>query len=151
MANTSVVWKEKMQFEGLSAAGEHSVAMDAKSPIGQDTGFTPKELVTLGMAGCTAMDVAALMKKYKLNMDSFEVKAEVLGLTQGHPTMFKEVKLTFDVKGAEVLPEKLIEAVTLSQTKYCGVNAMLSKACDVSYVVLLNDEEIAQGKAEFDI
>ena len=45
--------------------------------------------------------------------------------------------------------EKVLEAVRLSQTKYCGVSAMLSKAFAINYEVRLNAESIGFGKADF--
>jgi putative redox protein len=42
-----------------------------------------------------------------------------------------------------------MESVRLSQTKFCGVSAMLSKAFPIKYVVRLNGQEIGQGQAEF--
>jgi uncharacterized OsmC-like protein len=97
----SVVWKEKMLFEG-EAAGNR-VLLDAKAPLGGGQGLTPKELVGLGLVGCTG-DVEA---------------------------------------------EKLVEAVRLSQTKYCGVSAMLAQAFPLRYRVVLNGQEIATGEAKF--
>ncbi|MCB0418651.1 MAG: OsmC family protein [Bdellovibrionales bacterium] len=121
--------------------------MDAKRPIGEDAAMNPKELVLAGVSGCTAMDVVALLRKYRQPADSFEVEAETT-LTSGHPAIFEKVDLRFVVKG-KVEPEKLIEAVTLSQTKYCGVSAMIAKAAPIHYVIELNGEEIHRGNAHF--
>ncbi len=63
--------------------------------------------------------------------------------------MFKEVKLHFRLKGA-VEPARILEAVKLSQTKYCGVTAMVSKNVPVTYTIELNGENIGSGKAHFD-
>jgi len=139
-------WNEKMKF--TASAEGHEVLMDAKSPIGSDAGMTPKHLLLAGISGCTAMDVVALMKKYKQSMDSLDVDVDA-DLTEGvYPAVFKEVKLVFRVSGP-VEAERLLEAVKLSQTKYCGVTAMVSKAVPVSYSVELNGEMIGTGQADF--
>jgi putative redox protein len=65
-----------------------------------------------------------------------------------HPIIFKEVRLEYHVEG-EVEPEKLIKAVTLSQTKYCGVTAMISKTSPVYYKIYLNSEMIGEDQASF--
>ena len=94
------------------------------------------------------MDVVSLLRKYKQSVVSFEVDAES-DLTEGeYPSVFKEIKLKFKVEG-QVEAAKLLEAITLSQTKYCGVSAMISKSSLISYNVELNGEVIGSGKADF--
>ena len=143
---TTIKWKDGMQFEAIE--GDHVVTMDAKTPIGKNTGATPKELVAMGMGGCTAMDVIALLKKYKQPPTSFQVDVEITPTTGAHPIVFEKSIVTFHVEGS-VDAEKLNEAVLLSQTKYCGVSAMLSKAFPIEYRVILNGTEIGSGTAQF--
>lgn len=145
---TTIVWKDAMGFEGV--VGPHTVHMDAKAPIGKDSGASPKELVAMGLGGCTAMDVIALLKKHKQPPQSFLVNVEVQTSTGGHPAVFEKAVLRFVVNGA-VDADKLLEAVKLSQTKYCGVSAMLSKALPIEYQVMLNGEKIGGGVANFEI
>lgn len=139
-------WIEKMQFS--AQVGELSVPMDAKPPIGNGSALTPKELLVAGLCGCTGMDVVALLKKYKQPLESLEVEADALSQESGHPAVFREIKLTFEFRGA-LDREKVLEAVRLSQTKYCSVSGMLSKALPISYEVRLNSETIGSGKADF--
>jgi len=129
------------------AAG-NSIHLDAKSPIGKGSAMTPKELVAVGLAGCMAMDVVAMMRKYKQNMDSFNVETNIETTSSGHPVVFTKAINTIQVQG-NVEREKLIDAVEQSQTKYCGVSAMLSKSFPIEYVIMLNGETIAEGKASF--
>lgn len=116
-------WEEKLKLNAV--ADGHSIAMDTKAPLGTDTAMTPKQLVLAGLCGCTAMDVLSLLKKNKEPLETFEIEAEAT-LTSGHPVAFAEIQLKFRIMGA-VNPEKALEAVKLSQTKFCGVSAMLSK------------------------
>ncbi len=144
---TTVIWKDAMEFEGT--AGPHVMRMDAKAPIGKDSAATPKELVAMGLGGCTAMDVIALLKKYKQPPESFQIDIDVQPSTAGHPIVFEKAVLKFVVNGS-IDADKLIEAVTLSQTKYCGVSAMLSKALPIEYKIVLNGTEIGFGTANFE-
>jgi putative redox protein len=141
---TNTVWKENMSFIG--ECGENTLPMDAKPPLGKAAGMTPKELVAIGLSGCTAMDVIALLKKHKQEVKSLNVEAEVEKSKGGYPEVFSHILLTFKAEG-NIDREKYLEAVTLSQTKYCGVSAMLVKAFPIEYKVLLNNEEIGSGKA----
>ena len=145
---TTVLWKDGMEFDGVAA--DHTVRMDAKTPIGKNAAATPKELVAMGLGGCTAMDVIALLKKYKQPPKTFRVDVEIQPSTGQNPIVFEKAMLSFLVEG-DVAPEKLIEAVHLSQTKYCGVSAMLSRSFPIEYQVILNGSEVGAGAANFEI
>jgi putative redox protein len=139
-------WNEKLKFTG--SAGGHDVLMDTKPPLGTDTALSPKQLVLAGMCGCTGMDVVSLLRKSKQPLEAFSIEAEA-PLTEGsHPVVFDHVQLVFKAKGA-VDGVKLMEAIRLSQSRYCGVSAMVSKAVPITYKVELNGESIGSGKADF--
>jgi len=105
--------------------------------------------VALGVSGCTAIDVVAYMKKMKQKIDSFEVLANVTMSEGKVPKVFTDIELLFQING-QFDKNIAIEAVKLSQTKYCGVTAMLLKATPVHYKVLINGEEVADGRAKFE-
>ena len=140
------VWGEKMHF--VAEVDNHSIAMDAKPPIGDDTAITPKQMLVAAICGCTGMDVVALLKKHKQPLSKFEIEADA-SLTEGtNPVIFKDVQLVFKLEGP-LEKERVLEAITLSQTKYCSVSAMLSKSFPIHYSVQLNSESIGAGSAKF--
>jgi putative redox protein len=140
------VWSEGMRF--TAEVDNHSVPMDTKPPIGDDTAVTPKQMLVAAICGCTGMDVVALLKKYHQPLTKFEIEADAL-VTEGvHPVIFKEVQLVFKLEGP-LEKEKVLQAITLSQTKYCSVSAMLSKSFPIHYTVQLNSESIGAGSAQF--
>lgn len=135
-----------MAFE--ATAGTNKVIMDTSAPLGQGTGMSPKELVVTGLGGCTAMDVVALMKKHKQDVKAFTVNVEVEKTSGVHPAVFTKAMIEFRLEG-NLDKARVLEAVELSQTKYCGVSAMLSKAFPIEYKVFINGENIGSGKAAF--
>lgn len=140
------VWREKMNFTGECEG--NSVALDAKPPFGGGSAMTPKELVAIAAAGCTGMDVVALMKKYNQPLTSLEIAVETSVAPGIQPAAFQDMTLQFEF-GGELDRDKVLEAVRLSQTKFCAVSAMLSKALPIQYSVFLNGVEIGNGKANF--
>lgn len=138
-----VVWKEKMRFEA-SAAG-HAAPMDTKTPIGEDTAMNPKEYLLTGLCGCTAMDVAAFMRKYKQVVKTFEVRVEAEKSNE-HPVVFTQAHLTYSFTGENLDKEKIKEAIHLSKTKYCGISAMLSKAFPITFQVDINGETVEDSR-----
>lgn len=143
---TTINWNEKMSFSAQTEA--NTIAMDAKAPLGDGKAMTPKELVAAGLGGCTAMDVVALLKKHKQEHKTLQIEVDIAASTGSHPLVFTEANMTFHVTG-NVDPAILLESVKLSQTKFCGVSAMLSKAFPIKYNVILNNENIGSGQAEF--
>lgn len=139
-------WIEKMKL--VATADGHEVFMDTKAPIGTDAALSPKQLLLAGLAGCTGMDVVALMKKHKQPLEGFEIETEVEKSAKGYPEVFTGAQLTFRLNGA-LDPQKVIEAVMLSQTQYCGVSAMLSKAFPIHYKIFLNGELIENAGQAF--
>jgi putative redox protein len=141
-----LTWKEGMEFEAI--ADGKSIQMDAKAPIGKSKAMTPKELVISGLGGCTAMDVVALLKKHKQTYEKFEVSVDVTSSTGGSPMVFTAAQITFNLYG-NVDKNIYLEAVKLSQTKYCGVSKMLLKAFPIKYEVRLNEQSIGEGVSDF--
>jgi putative redox protein len=142
----NLVWKEKMQF--VSSVGSHEVTMDAKAPIGQNQGQTPKELLVDALCGCTAMDVIAWLRKNKQTVEHFAVQAEVSVSEKGHPAVFTAAHLLYKIEG-EVIASIAEQAVRLSQSQYCGVSAMLAKAFPITWELLVNGASVAKGEAAF--
>jgi putative redox protein len=143
---STVVWKEKMLFEGK--VDNNAAMMDAKPPFGSNSALTPKEMIVIGLGGCTAMDVIALMKKHKQAVEKFEVTLDVDYPKDRHPHVFKSATLNFNLVG-EIDSTILIESVKLSQEKFCGVSAMLSHAFPIYYKINLNEVQVGEGQAHF--
>ena len=139
-------WIENMKFvcdnHGLSTV------MDAEVQHGgSGAGPTPKELVLNAMMGCTAMDVVAMLKKMRQEITEFKMEIEAEKNTT-HPIHFKTAILIFRFQGS-LEADKVIKAVELSLSKYCGVNYMISKTCAISFKIFLNDNMIKQGPVIF--
>jgi putative redox protein len=141
-----LIWKENLQF--AAEADGHTVLMDAKPPVGQGKAQTPKQLLLAALCGCTAMDVASLMRKQRQDMKRFEVTAEATVRAGVYPAVFTAVDLAFRIEGA-VDPALAVEAARLSQTRFCAISAMLSRAVPIRYQVLVNGTAVGSGEAQF--
>jgi len=128
----NTVWKEKMAFE--SQLGNHVVRMDTTPELGDDSGASPKQLLLAGLAGCTGMDVASLLKKMRVSFTNFEMDIEA-DLTEEHPIVFSEIRLKYIFWGDNLDKAKVEKAVNLSKDRYCGVSAMLKKNSPIEYSI----------------
>ncbi|HTV54256.1 MAG TPA: OsmC family protein, partial [Terriglobia bacterium] len=123
---------EGKQFLAQSGSG-HEVVIDSKDG---DTGPTPVELVLLGSGGCTAFDVISILRKQRQQVTGYEVEVSA-EQQEEYPKIFTKIKIHHILRG-HVAPEALERAIRLSETKYCSVNAMLSRSAsiDVSYEIV---------------
>src|SRR6185503_18209144 len=70
----TVQWKENMTFLGMPDSG-FPVQMDADSYFGgTNQGVRPMEMIALGLAGCTGMDVISILRKKRQQVSQFEVR-----------------------------------------------------------------------------
>ncbi|NJL14225.1 MAG: OsmC family protein [Microscillaceae bacterium] len=129
-------YTEGMAFE--ADVNEHTVVMDSETEFGgRDSGPRPKPLLLVSLAGCTGMDVVALLEKMRVSYADFKV--EVSGtLTEEHPKYYHKIHIIYRFQGDDLPLDKLEKAVQLSQEKYCGVSAMLSKAAQISHEIVLD-------------
>lgn len=141
-----VMWKEGMAFDGRTEG--FSIPMDATTPLGHHNGPNPKEVLLTSLAACAGMDVIGLLKRSHQFIDFFKVEAKVPSSTHRHPVIFDSIELIFHLEGAVEI-DSAIRAVELSQTKYCGMSAMLCETVPIEWTLILNGEKIADGRAAF--
>jgi putative redox protein len=116
----------------------HSFWLDADETMGgQNKGPRPKKLLLSGLAGCTGMDVASILKKMQVSYSSLRIDVEA-NLTDEHPRVYDKIHLKYIVDGEKLDRSKIERAVKLSQEKYCGVSAMLSKGAELTYEIVLS-------------
>jgi putative redox protein len=130
------------------SAGAHQITFDAKAPMGKDHGPSPKEMLLGAVLGCTGMDVAGLIKKYKMDPEEFTLVAEAVARDE-HPKIFPRLDICYRFKGRDLDAAKIQQAVELSMTKYCGVSAMVADASPIYYSIEVNGEVTGKGQANF--
>ena len=128
---------EIKQVRGLTFVARggtnHWVIVDGpKEFYGSEAGARPMELMLISLGSCTASDVAAILMKKRVKLNSFEVK--VTGeQSNEHPKVFTKIHITYFFYGEKLEDKDLERAIKLSQEKYCPVTAMLKKAVDITY------------------
>ncbi len=144
-----VQWMGKMQFNAL--VNGHTIVMDAPEKVGgEDSGPIPKPFVLTALAGCTGMDIAAILRKADKNPDDFNMK--VIGeISKRVPIEYIAIHVIYDFKGAVENKEASRNAVTDSQEKYCGVSSMLKKALPVTWEINYNGVQIFNNKLEAEV
>ncbi len=137
VVNAVAQWVNGMTFVARANSG-HAIVMDATvEEGGNDSAPRPMELLLMSYAGCTAMDVIAILKKFNVFPDDFRV--EITGTRrERHPRHYKDVVLRFILKGENIPRERVERAVELSQNKFCSVTPMFKALAEVRYEIVIN-------------
>lgn len=133
-------WKENMIFTGTPDSG-FSVQMDADDYFGgKNSGVRPMEMVALGLAGCTGMDVISILRKKRQHITQFEVKVNAPRSPE-HPKVFTRALITYFVTGRNVEEAAVLRSIELSITKYCPVQFMLAQAFPMELLYEIYEDE----------
>ena len=135
---TRVRWVEDHRFVATTGSG-FSLVLDNPHREG-GAAASPMELLLVSLAGCTGVDVVAILEKMRQPLDRFEVGVEGWRADE-HPRVYTEVDVVYRAWG-EVTPKKLLKAVELSEGKYCSVTEMLRPTAKINIRVELNGETI---------
>ena len=126
----SVRWVEGMTFETFTESG-HKGMIDSVPKEGQTSkGPTPMELVLVAVAGCTGMDIIDILRKKRLNVTGLEVKVEGTR-AETFPMVYTKLDVVYIVRGKDIPPSAVEQAIQLSEEKYCSVGIMIGKAAPI--------------------
>ena len=130
--NISVNWVEGLLMVGKSDSG-HTITMDGPPESGgENLGVRPMEMLLLGVAGCTMIDVVTTLKKMRQDLSHCETKINAERATD-HPKVFTDIHIQFVVKGKDLDPKKVDKAITLSAEKYCSASIMLGETATITH------------------
>lgn len=133
-------WKGRMSFEGSAGSG-FSVPLGSRVEAGGDgDGFSPMELLLVGLAGCTAMDVISILQKKRQDVTDFSVSVHG-DRAEDHPRVYTRIHIEYQVTGRGVDRAAVERAVDLSETKYCPAQAMLNKTAEITHTIILLEAE----------
>lgn len=115
--------QQQRQFVARTGSGHHLILDDAAG----GTGPKPIEMVAVGLAGCTAFDVITILRqKYHQKVTGYQVRVEA-DQAERPPQVFTTVRIHHVVTGLGIDETALLEAIRLSEEKYCSVGAMVQK------------------------
>jgi putative redox protein len=147
---TKTAFMKQVQGVTLVARGasNHWVTMDGVPELGGNNAApTPKELVLMALAGCTANDVIPILKKKRVPLQNLEIN--VSGIEQDvHPKIFTDIHVEYIFYGDGINPPDVERAIELSTTKYCSVHAMLKPGAHLTHSYRIESPEKVIAKTE---
>jgi len=136
MKTARAIWHgEGLAFKGVLGSGYE---FEMGSPPGTDLG-SPMEFLLAGVAGCTAVDVASILRKKRQDVLGLEV--EVTGVrADEHPMVYVQMDMTYVVRGRDIKPKAVEDAIHLSKTKYCSASVLFAQAgVDIKFTYRIED------------
>jgi putative redox protein len=107
-------WQGGLRFAGR--CGEAALTLDSPSGPGS---VSPVQALVFALAGCMAMDVAAILAKGRLSVSAMRVRLDA-ERAPDEPRRLVRAELHFAVTG-DVPPDRMDRALALSRDKYCSV------------------------------
>ena len=131
---------EDYLFEVTNSNGM-SIHLDNKSKTtGQVQGISPMELLLMGVAGCSSIDIVAILNKQKINPKLLKMNVKGHRNENVVPALFHQIDIDIYLEG-DFAPEKAKRAAELSFDKYCSVSKTLEPTAEITHKVFLNGIE----------
>jgi len=121
----SATWKGGLNFIGENDKGG-SVQM---GPTNECIG--PMQLLLVGLAGCTGIDIISILEKKKTTLTDFRVKVRGKR-ADTFPMVYTDIEIEYLLWGNDLKERDVEQAIGLSEHKYCSVSIMLGKTANIS-------------------
>ena len=110
------------------------VSIDASPGIGgAGRGARPMEMLLMGLAGCSSIDVVSILKKQRMDPGPFRVEIDAEREPDAVPSLFQRIHVKFIFSNPALDKDKLKRAIDLSLEKYCSVAKTLEKTASITY------------------
>lgn len=126
-----IKWIDGMQFVARAGDGP-AVVLDSRAGA---SGPSPMELVLMGVAGCTAIDVILIMKKRRADVTDFQVNITGTRADE-YPRRYTDIHIEYVLHGTGIKAKDVQRAIELSETKYCSATASLNAEIKHTYRII---------------
>tara|TARA_Y100000389_G_scaffold177050_1_gene189005 strand:+ start:1254 stop:1679 length:426 start_codon:yes stop_codon:yes gene_type:complete len=132
---------EDYLFEVTNSNGM-TIRLDNKGKTaGEVQGVSPMELLLMGVAGCSAIDIVAILNKQKINPKVLKMEVKGHRHEDEVPALFYKIDILIYLEG-DFSAEKAKRAAQLSYDKYCSVSKTLEPTAEIFHKVILNGIEV---------
>jgi putative redox protein len=131
-----VSWVGDKQFEAINEESA-KFRMDSKKKAGGSGDYaSPTDHLLAAVAGCTGMDVVAILQKMRQQFRSLQIEVDGTQ-AEDHPHYFTAIHIKYILAGGNIDRDKVEQAVSFSQDKYCSVRATLTDKCKVTTEIVI--------------
>ncbi len=132
----SLKWTDGFQFVGRAGDGP-GVVIDSTDG---GSGPTPMDMLLMGVAGCTGIDVILIMQKKRANITDFKIN--ITGeKAEKEPKRFTKIHIEYLFYGTNIREKGVEQAIRLSENKLCSAMASLNAEFTHSYKIIKTDNQ----------
>jgi len=121
----SATWKGGLHFTGESDKG----GIVQLGPMDESIG--PMQLLLVGLAGCTGIDIISILQKKRVTPTDFKVKVRGKRADK-FPMVYTDIEVEYLLWGDDLKVRDVEQAIKLSEQKYCSVSIMLGKTSKIT-------------------
>ena len=123
---------ESLGDTGLRFTG-HSGSLTVPFDSGPDAqAVNPARMLLLALGACTGMDVISILRKKRQAVTGYQIALHGERRAE-HPRTYHTIEVVHRVRGHDISAEAVEEAVRLSATKYCTVNAQIAPTAAITH------------------
>ena len=122
----------------------HSISIDTNSSENPQ-GPSPMELLLMGVAGCSSIDIVSILNKQKIKPHSLHIQVGGDRIKGQVPSLFTAIHAKVIATG-DVPADRLYRAAQLSFEKYCSVSKTLEHTATITFSVTVNNTPYEQEK-----
>lgn len=129
--SAQATWGGGMRFDVQTGSG-HTLTLDTSElDGGGNAGPSPMDMLVVGLAGCTGMDVISILTKMRQQVTGLQIAVHGVR-TDEHPQVFQTITVDYTFTGHNLSEQSVARAVELSETKYCSVSATLRATAQIT-------------------
>jgi putative redox protein len=133
---------EDYLFEATISNGMNVLLDNKSKKEGKVEGISPMEVLLMGVAGCSSIDVVAILNKQRINPVTLRMEVEGVRDPNAVPAPFQEINVSLFLEGEDISPEKAKRAAQLSFDKYCSVSKSLDPNIKINQIIFVNGEKV---------
>ena len=138
--DAKVTWHNRLSFTGSANTGFQLPLGTTPEVGGDNDGFQPMELLAIGLAGCTAMDVISILQKKRQEISAFEVQVHA-GRATEHPKVFTQATIEYILSGHDIDEAAVLRSIGLSATRYCPAQAMFNNVFPIELIYSIYEDQ----------
>ena len=101
----------------------------------------PADLMLIALASCTAVSVVEILQKKKTPLEGLEIAVDG-EQDLDPPWTYRNIHLIFHARGKGITENSLMQAIKISEEKYCSVAATLRGVAKITWTCsILPDQE----------